>query len=245
MNWYQDDELWEVFYECMFDADSFAEAAEQVPKILAMIPAQVETVLDLACGPGRHLLPFARHGLKVTGVDASGYLLNRAANLIEQEQLRVNLVHADMLDYQPERRFDLITNLFTSFGYYAEAEDNLRLLRHAHGLLKDSGHLVLDMFGKESLLQHMEPVHLSEYDNGDLRIERPLLTDDMRVFSNEWLLIRGNEVFRKSYQHYVYTAEELRLMLLQAGFSEIQVYGSFDGDPYDMEAERLIVVASR
>ena len=245
MNWYQDEQLWEIFYDCMFDADSFAVASEQVPQILSMIPTKVEKVLDLACGPGRHVMPFASMGLQVTGVDSSGFLLNRAAQMIDEAGLDATLVHADMLSYQPTSRFDLVTNLFTSFGYYEDPQDNQKLLSHIHGLLKDSGYFVLDVFGKENLLQTMEPVHLSEYDNGDIRIERPLLVDEMQVFSNEWMLIRGDRVYRKQYQHYVYTAVELRHMLQQAGFSSIALYGSFDGDPYDMESERLIAVAQK
>jgi len=245
MNWYQDEQLWEVFYDSMFDADSFAEAAQQVPQILSMVPGKVDKVLDMACGPGRHVIPFARMGLDVTGVDASGFLLNRAAHMIESEGVDATLVHADMLSYQPTGGFDLVTNLFTSFGYYEKPEDNQKLLNQIHDMLNESGHLVLDVFGKEYLLQTMEPVHLTEYDNGDIRIERPLLVDEMQVFSNEWILIRGDQAYRKHYQHYVYTATELRQMLKQAGFSSVTLYGSFDGAPYDMESERLIAVAQK
>ncbi|WP_395373174.1 class I SAM-dependent methyltransferase [Marinicella sp. W31] len=245
MNWYQDEQLWEIFYDSMFDADSFAVASEQVPKILSMVPAKVNKVLDLACGPGRHLIPFAQMGLDVTGVDSSGFLLNRAAHMIESEDLAATLVHADMLDYETTTGFDLVTNLFTSFGYYEDPQDNQKLLAQIHHMLKDSGYLVLDVFGKENLLQTMEPVHLTEYDNGDIRVERPLLTDEMQVFSNEWILIRGDQAYRKQYQHYVYSGVELRQMLKQAGFSSVKLYGSFDADPYDMESERLIAVAQK
>lgn len=245
MEWYQDESLWEVFYQCMFDEDSFQLAQQQVPQILEMVGRPVKQVLDLACGPGRHLLAFAKYGLDVTGVDSSAYLLNQAANKLAQQQLSANLVHADLLDFQTEQKFDLITNLFTSFGYYQRPQDNQRVLEQAHQRLAPSGTLVLETFGKEQLIRDIQPVHLTEYDNGDIRIERPLLTEQLQVLSNEWLLIRGEQVFRREYQHYVYTAAELTSMLQQAGFEQIRCYGSFQGDDYDLDAERLILVAEK
>jgi len=237
--------MWERFYDCMFDDDSFALANQQCQQILQLVPGPVESVLDLACGPGRHVLGFARLGKDITGVDLSGYLLNRAANLIDQQQLTANLVHSDLLQYQPSRSFDLITNLFTSFGYYSEPADNQKVLDNAHGWLQDGGYLIIDTFGKEQAAHAIEPVHCTEYDNGDLRFERPLLTDNMNVYSNEWILVRGDQAHRWEYQHYVYSANELTHMLKQAGFRHIQVFGSLAADEYDLEAERLVLVAQK
>lgn len=245
MKWYQDEELWRLFYDAMFDKDSFTLAEQQVGQIMAMIPARVHSVLDLACGPGRHVIPLARMGLDVTGVDSSAFLLDRAASLIDEENLSATLVHSDILDYNPSKKFDLITNLFTSFGYYEEVEDNLAVLKCAHDWLKPSGYLLIDIFGKENVLSNMQPVHLTEYDNGDIRIERPLLEQEMQVYSNEWILIRDNQAYRKTYQHYVYTASELRGLLNQAGFSSVSIYGGFDAEVYDMESERLVALASK
>ena len=245
MHWFDNNDMWERFYDCMFDDDSFALADQQCQQILQLVPGPVESVLDLACGPGRHVLGFARLGKDITGVDLSGYLLNRAANLIDQQQLTANLVHSDLLQYQPNRSFDLITNLFTSFGYYSEPADNQKVLDNAHGWLQDGGHLIIDTFGKEQAAHAIEPVHCTEYDNGDLRFERPLLTDNMNVYSKEWILVRGDQAHRWEYQHYVYSANELTHMLKQAGFRHIQVFGSLAADEYDLEAERLVLVAQK
>ena len=245
MNWYQDESLWEVFYDCMFDQASFDLAKQQCPQILEMVGHPVKNMLDLACGPGRHLLGFSSFGIDVTGVDLSGYLLSQAANHFEAAQAEGALVHCDMLAYEPKQKFDLITNLFTSFGYYADAKDNQKLLNQAFQWLNKGGSLVIDTFGKEQVAHMMEPVHLTEYDNGDLRIERPMLIDDMSVFANEWILVRGNEAFRREYQHFVYSAVEMKAMLADAGFVDIRIYGSYEGDEYDMESERLIAVAQK
>ncbi len=245
MAWFDNNEMWEIFYDCMFDRESFVVANQQCQQILDLVNQPVTSVLDMACGPGRHVLGFSRLNKQVTGVDLSGYLLNQAANLIDQEQLNANLVHSDLLAYQPELKFDLITNLFTSFGYYAEPADNQQLLNHAFNWLNQNGVLVIDTFGKEQAAHAIEPVHCTEYDNGDLRFERPLLVDNMRVYSNEWILVRDNQAHRWEYEHFVYSAEELTQMLHQAGFKSVEIYGSLSKDDYDLAAERLVAVARK
>lgn len=237
--------MWEVFYDCMFDSESFDLASKQCQQILDLVNKPVHSVLDLACGPGRHLLGFAQLDLKVTGVDLSGFLLNQAANLIDYQHLSANLIHSDLLAYQPKQKFDLITNLFTSFGYYAKPADNQQVLNNAFHWLHDSGTLVIDTFGKEQAAHAIEPVHCTEYDNGDIRFERPLLTDNMSVYSNEWILVRNNQAFRWEYQHFVYSAHELTTMLKQAGFKQVEIYGSLDKQDYDLSAERLVAVARK
>lgn len=243
MAWYDDNEMWAIFYDCMFDQESFELANEQCQQILSLVGKPVNTVLDLACGPGRHVLGFARKNLDVSGIDLSGYLLNQAANHIEHQQLNANLIHCDLLDYKPQKKFDLITNLFTSFGYYDEPQKNQQVLNNAFRWLNDGGVFIIDTFGKEQAAHAIEPVHCTEYDNGDIRFERPILTNNMSVYSNEWILVRSNQAHRWEYEHYVYSAAELTNMLKQAGFENVETYGSFNKDDYDLNAERLVAVA--
>lgn len=243
--WYSNDDMWRVFYDCMFDGESFQQAAEDTSQLLKLINSPVSSVLDLACGPGRHVLGFSAQGLTVTGVDLSAYLLNRAALEIESRELTATLVHADLLDYKPSEQFDLITNLFSSLGYYENPDDNQKVLNNAYQWLKPAGHLVIDVFSKEQAALHMEPVHCTEYDNGDVRFERPILVDNMNVYANEWILVRDSQAYRWQYQHFIYSAQELQDRLKIAGFSDIKIYGSMAGDDYDMDATRLILVAGK
>lgn len=245
MNWYEDDELWSKFYDCMFDDDSFKLAEEQIPLLLSLVSHPVRSVLDLACGPGRHCLALAKMGYQVTGVDMSKYLLSKAHEKNDQSSLKINYINADMLDYQAETKYDLIINMFNSFGYLDTAEKNQTVINNAYKNLQKTGTFIIDTVGKETLARNIEPVHLSEYDNGDIRIERPLLIDNLQIFSNEWILIRGKEAFRRHYQHFVYTPIELSEMCYQAGFDHVDIYGSLEAEDYDLDAERLVIVASK
>jgi len=244
-NWYQDDELWQRFYHCMFDVDSFELAQQQAPAILSLVHHDVETILDLGCGPGRHCLALSKMGHSLTGVDSSPYLLAKAKDHASKARLDIDFVEDNMLTYANKGEFDLVINMFNSFGYFDNPQDNQAVIERAFANLKSHGTFLIDTVGKETLARNIEPVHLSEYANGDLRIERPLLVDNMQVFSNEWILISGDEVFRRSYQHYVYTPVELSQMCLQAGFGNVRVYGSLFGDDYDLDSDRLVIVAEK
>lgn len=243
MSWYEDDKLWETFYDCMFDEESFEYAQQQIPQILSFIDHEINDVLDLGCGPGRHCLALAKMGYNVTGIDCSDFLLSKARENIDN--LSIDYIQTDMLDFIKQSSFDLIINMFNSFGYFDSQEKNQTLINNAFKNLKESGTFIIDTVGKETLARTIDPVHLSEYKNGDIRIERPLLIDDMQIFSNQWILIRGDKAFKRSYQHYVYTPIELTHMCINAGFSKVQCYGCLSGSDYDLESDRLVIVAEK
>jgi len=200
-------------------------------------------VLDLACGPGRHAVPLAQRGLKVTGVDLSNHLLQQAGEYADRSACQVEWVREDMRSFKRQASFDLIICMWTSFGYFDDPDDDLMVLQNCHHNLADGGALLLDVVGKERVIRDLNPVHLTEFDNGDLLVERPLLSDEMTRYNNEWLLIRGDRVDRTEWHHQLYSGLELGDRLQQAGFSEVSIKGSLDGDEYDLDAERLIAVA--
>jgi len=245
MNWYKDDLLWEKFYDCMFNQESFKLAESQSQSLLSLIKQPINSILDVGCGPGRHCLALAKLGYNVTGIDSSKFLLNKALKISKKLNLNCHFELADMLGYQIKKPQDLIINMFNSFGYFDSQEKNQAFVKRCYDNLSDTGSFIIDTVGKETLARQIEPVHLSEYDNGDIRIERPLLIDNMQIFSNEWLLIQGDQVFRRSYQHYVYTPVELSQMCFKAGFKNIEIYGSLNGDEYDLESDRLVIVAEK
>ncbi|MFA6029624.1 MAG: class I SAM-dependent methyltransferase [Elusimicrobiota bacterium] len=105
-------------------------------------------VLDLCCGAGRHSLPLARAGLRVTGLDQSRPYLARARSKASRlpKALRPLFVHGDMRKLPFEGEFDAVVNLWTSFGYFPDVEDDRRALRGVLKALKPGGVLALELF---------------------------------------------------------------------------------------------------
>lgn len=114
-------------------------------------------ILDLACGKGRHAVYLNSLGFDVTGVDLSPNSISYAQKFTN-DHLRFRV--QDMRCPLENQQFDLILNLFTSFGYFEKLEDNLAVLHAAHQMLKPGGLLVIDFMNavkvEHDLVNHEE-----------------------------------------------------------------------------------------
>ncbi len=102
-------------------------------------------VLDLCCGHGRHAIPLAKHGLRVTGVDTSEYLLNLGQQSAETANVDVEFVHQDMREFEGVDRYDAVINMFTAFGFFASDDENYAVLERVARALKPGGHFCIDV----------------------------------------------------------------------------------------------------
>src|SRR5437773_5500468 len=118
MEWFENETLWRELYPYVFSLERLAAAESQVAAILALTGVTGGAVLDLCCGPGRHAVEFARRGFRVTGVDRSPFLLERAMERASESAVEVEWVLDDMREFRRPAAFDLACNLFTSFGYF-------------------------------------------------------------------------------------------------------------------------------
>jgi len=101
------------------------EARLLVESILSITKIREKSkILDLACGAGRHSIEFAKKGFELTAVDLSKNLLDAAKKNAEAINIKVNFIRADLRKFKSNEKFDLVLNLFTSFGYFNNDEDN-------------------------------------------------------------------------------------------------------------------------
>jgi 2-polyprenyl-3-methyl-5-hydroxy-6-metoxy-1,4-benzoquinol methylase len=116
------------------------EANELVQLVINNIAIpKVKTVLDMAAGSGRHAVIFAKSGFNVTAVDLSENLLSIGKKYAEYENVNIEFVHSDIRQFNPNIKYHLILNLFTSMGYFEKDEENYFILRKAYELLENNG----------------------------------------------------------------------------------------------------------
>jgi len=243
--WFESDSFWTDAYPYMFSEASFVAAAESVAQLAALAGISSGAVLDLCCGPGRYAVPLAKAGFMVTGVDRTAWLLARARERSEREGVSVEWVEQDMRAFCRPGAFDLALNLFTSFGYFDDEAENLRVLENVYASLKPGGAFVLDHIGKETLAAKLQPTRSDAFEDGTVLVQRVSVIDDWSRVSCEWLLIQGDRVVRHAFRHWLYSAHELRRLLKSVGFAEVAFYGSFDRVPYGPQAQRLVAVARK
>jgi SAM-dependent methyltransferase len=243
--WFENESFWAALYPYMFDDQRLAAADEQIRKVLKLAGVRRGTVLDLCCGPGRHAIAVARRGFLVTGVDRTRFLLNKARRHARSARVHVEFVCSDMREFVRPKAYKLVLNLWTSFGYFNNKGDDQLVLRNMFTSLKPRGVCVIDVFGKERLAKGFAATTSARHPDGTMLIQTHEIFDDWTRIRNEWILLKRNRARRFKFHHTIYSGQELKGLLLRAGFGEMKLYGDFDGQSYGAEAPRLIAVAHK
>lgn len=244
--WHEDDRFWETVGPGLFHEGRWRAASQEVDALLRLVPAAAGArVLDLCCGPGRHSLELARRGFRVTGVDRTSAFLAEARRRADAEGLSLELVQDDMRRFKRPGAFDLVINMYTSFGYFEDPEEDLQVLRNVWESLRQGGRVVLDLMGKEVLARVFVERSWVPLADGSLFLEERRVTRDWSWIEHRWIVVKEGALHEFRFGHRLYSAAELRELLLQAGFSSVQIFGSLDGAPYDHQARRLVAVATK
>ncbi|MFN2387814.1 MAG: methyltransferase domain-containing protein [Thermoanaerobaculia bacterium] len=220
------------------DLDS---ARREVDFALDRLGADPRPLLDLACGSGRHAIPFAKRGLRPMGLDYSAPLLE----LARARNDALPLVRGDMRRL-PFRggSFRSVVSFFTSFGYFLRETDNVAVVTEIERVLDSRGRFLCDTFGRDHVLARLVPEESRITSEKEYRIRRWWNAETSRV-EKEIAVRRGGstETFRESVR--AYTADELCAMLAGAGLRVESMWGEFDGRAWTADAPRLIVLSSK
>jgi SAM-dependent methyltransferase len=199
-------------------------------------------VLDLGTGAGRHAIELARRGFRVTGVDRTERYLGRARVAAAAAGVAVELVAEDMRRFARPQAFDAALNLFTSFGYFDDAGDDLSVARNLCESLVPGGAALFELMGKEVLAGIFRERDWHELVDGFLLEERRV-SEGWSGLDLRWVVVRAGTARELRLRHRLYSGAELRALLREAGFASVDLYGSLAGGPYDRSATRLVAVA--
>lgn len=243
--WFDDDSFWRELYPFMFPEKRVADADEQVAKALALTKPPGKSVLDLCCGPGRCSIALAKKGFRVTGVDKTTYLLNKARAKAKAARVNIEWVREDMRDFVRPASFALVLSMFTSFGYFDDRQDDMTVLQNMFTSLQPGGACLIEVLGKERLAKILQPTISTVLPGGTLMVERHEIFDDWTRVRNEWLLIRGGRAKSFNFHHTIYSGQELRDRMERVGFVAVTLHGNLDGDAYGPNAERLVTIGHK
>ena len=241
------------WYETMFDErypELFGplerDPEEEVAQIVALLPIPAgAAVVDLGCGRGRHAIPMSRRGFRVTGVDLSEQMLRLARERAARERLSVEWVCEDMRRFRRARAFDACLSLFTSFGYFDDAE-NQQVLGNVAASLKRGGTLLLDLRNaQKGLAGDDDLVATVDVPAGQLRLRVRFDRATGRANARHELTRPDGIRISSSFDVRIYSEEELSAMIRNAGMTVRAVHGSLDGGPFTQGAERMVVIATK
>ncbi|MCL2006471.1 MAG: class I SAM-dependent methyltransferase [Treponema sp.] len=261
--WFNDKSFWRFYAPIMFDDKRWREVPEVADGITRLGALKLYSgnavesaprVLDLCCGMGRISSELARRGFAVTGVDLSEDLLAAAREDAGYEDLSIEYVHSDARLYKKRDFFDIAINLYISFGYFEDPEDDFLMTRNVYESLKPGGTFIIETLGKEIAVRDFTPAEWFERAGFTVLTEYEAV-DSWAALKNRWILIRnptgpGSEAggparIEKTFTQRLYAATELRALLFKAGFSAVELYGGWDERPYDSNADVLIAVGRK
>ena len=244
-DWYEDEGFWDGTYPFMFSERMFCSAENEAGSVVDLAGLGKGDILDLACGPGRHATALAKKGFRVTGVDLSSLLLEKAKDLARAEGVNVEWLREDMRRFVRPEAFDLVMSMFTSFGYFDDRRDDITVLQNIHQNLRTGGALVMDVMSKEWLAREFTPTTSEELADGRLLVRQHEIVDDWSRVKNRWTVIDKGRAKTLSFQHAIYSGVELKDRLLKVGFTAVQLFGGLDRRAYDLDATRLVAVARK
>lgn len=243
--WFDDDIFWQEFYPFMFPEQRFAQTSEQIQKVLTLTNPIGKTALDLCCGPGRCSIALAQAGFQVTGVDRTKYLMDKARTKARAAKVKVEWIEMDMRDFVRADAFDLALSMFTSFGYFDDKSEDQQVLSNILTSLKPGGECLIDVLGKECVAKNLQSTSSEMLPDGTKLIQRREIFDGWTRVQNEWILIKKGRAKSFQFHHTIYSGQELKDRMEQAGFADVKLFGNLNGDAYDPEAQRLIAIGRK
>ena len=240
------DAFFSDFYLRAYADDERSEDAEAQALAAARLAGCPEggELLDVPCGFGRHSMPLARAGYRVTGVDRSESLLAEARRRAGGDRWP-KLVRADYRELPfGDASFDAALNLFSSLGYLGDEED-AKALAEIGRVLRPGARLVIETMHRDLLVRMFQEQDWRLLGEGLLLLEQRTFDAASGVAQTTQTLIeKTGERDSRSYSIRVYGATELVAMLTAAGFAEARCYGDLGGGELTT-ASRLVIAATR
>jgi len=241
-SWYEREDFWTALSPILFGRSRIAATNEEVERIVSLLGLQAgSTVCDLCCGVGRHSVELARRQFCVTGVDRNLDYIETARRRGAAMGVDIEFVHEDMRSFWRSDCFDAVINMFTSFGYFEEPSDDIRVVENVYKSLKHDGKFLMELMGKEILARTFRERDWVQEDDVIVLEERKVIKN-WSAIENRWTVVKDGTHREYKFTHRLYSAVELSDVLKCCGFQRVDVCGDLAGAPYDEKAVRLVLV---
>ncbi len=225
------------YYHILYKDRDYAEAQVFMDNITQYLNLPDEAkILDLACGKGRHSVYLNQLGYDVTGADLSENSIAEASKFANEK------LHFEVHDMRIpfEQKFDTIFNLFTSFGYFENDEDNSTTLKAIQESLSEYGFAVIDFMNVQHVIENLVPEEVKKVDNIDFHIKR--YHKDNHIYKEIDFEDKG-EKFHFVEKVQALTLQNFEEMMEEAGIYLLDTFGDYKLKKFfKNESERLIMV---
>ena len=232
-------------YLALYDAYLAERTPVEIDQIEALLRIQPpRRMLDLPCGQGRHSIELARRGYEVTGVDLSPFMLDVARKRATEAGVQVRWLEGDMRRPIGGESFDVILNLFTSFGYFADPADDQRVLAAGAAMLEPGGRLLLEVINGARIMNDFQSREWFTVGSAAVMEARTLDRSSQRMVVERTVSIPPDEE-TTVHMLRLYTGKQIDVAMRSAGFGEVDLYGDWDGEPLRPDSMRVIALGTK
>ena len=194
------------------------------------------SILDLACGKGRHSIYLNKLGYQVTGVDLS---VNSIAIAYESSNESLQFKTHDMREPINET-YDAVFNLFTSFGYFDTYEDNIKTLKAIKDSINEYGFGVIDFFNADFIIENLVAEETKEIDGITFNIKR--FVENKKIIKEIRFEDKG-ETYNFTEKVSAFTLSDFESMMEEADIFLLEIFGDYKLRKfYKTQSERLIMI---
>ncbi len=258
------------YYHLLYKHRNHEEAKQFIANLVEFLNLEAGSkVFDLACGKGRHSIELHSHGLNVLGMDLSAESIKFASEF-EKNDLKFQI--QDMREPFGNSEFKAGFNLFTSFGYFDDYQQDLKALSNVYNALEPQGFFVQDYINalpivnllpqEDSRMEYrtnQPQLDLAQQDENQFHsknVNENNSSDSIEFKWKKWLdnnvivkdifVFDGDKEFRFQERVQVYSLNELVQLHTQAGFEVQNVFGDYSLNGYDpMKSNRIILISKK
>ena len=223
------------YYHILYKDRDFAEAENFITLLINYLNIPKNSkIIDLACGKGRHSVFLNKMGFEVLGLDLSQQSIEHnkefenATLKFEVHDMREE-ISADL----STEKADAVLNLFTSFGYFEDENDDRKVFQSISNILKDSGYFVLDFLNAKWVENTLTIEENTTKGEIDFKIKKKI--EDQHIIKDINFKHKGRDYhfFEKVKLH---TIEEINEYAEEFGFEQIQIFGDYHLNDFDLES---------
>ena len=197
-------------------------------------------LIDIACGKGRHATYFNKKGMNVVGVDLSP---NSIASAKQNENNNLQFSVHDMREVYKENHFDIVTNLFTSFGYFENKDDEQKAINAMVENLKSDGVLIIDFMNIKKIIANLISSEKKTIDSITFNIKRSVQNNHI---IKDIEIIDDNETQHFQEKVKAITLADFSAFVSNVGLNIIDIFGNYKLDDFDATiSDRLILICKK
>jgi len=229
------------YYHILYKNRSYKEAALFLDRLMEYLsPNEKATILDVGCGNGRHSIHLAKKGFPVMGVDLSVNNIETA----RKQAIVLNLPNATFQQGDMRKKigqqFDYVFNLFTSFGYFENDKDNLKVIQAFYASMKKGGTTVIDFLNAPYVVNNLVKEEQKLLEGVEFNIHRKI---DKGYVIKQINFEVNKEVYSFEEKVQLIQLNDFERYFDQVGFEIDQVFGNYQLESYNLNmSNRLIMI---